>query len=270
MVTQRINNLPIWNLQCHYYSLITGALERAGAGVPMALTSRPLEDHAGLEKAASTSRATRADVRSRIVELGVVPTLRTTSEEDALFAAEALVECGIPVIEISATFPGFLQVIYRLRTEFPDIAVGAGSLFDAKMGRRCLDAGASFLTSDGFVPDVADLGIEEAAAVFPGALTPTEIVAAWKSGPEFIKVIPCDAMGGANYIRSLKTTFPQVRFIASGGVTQQNVADFIKAGATAVAIGKDLIPAEAIRLRQSHRIQEMGRRFLTSIDAARC
>jgi 2-dehydro-3-deoxyphosphogluconate aldolase/(4S)-4-hydroxy-2-oxoglutarate aldolase len=241
----------------------------------MALTSRSLIDpdqnRAGLEdfSRAVTTRV-REDVRSRIADIGVVPILRTTSEDDAVFAAAALIESGISVIELSSTFPGFLQVMYRLQDEFPDLAVGVGSLFDAKTGRRCLDAGAKFLSTDGFVPDVVDLGIEEGAVVFPGALTPTEIIAAWKTGAEFVKVIPCDAMGGANYIRSLKTIFPQVRFIASGGVNQQNVLDFIKAGATAVAAGKDLIPVEAIRLRQSHRIQELGRRFLTSIDSARC
>lgn len=241
----------------------------------MALTSRPLidpdQDRVGLEdfSRAATTRV-REDVRSRIADVGVVPVLRTTSEDDALFAAAALVEMGISVVELSATFPGFIQIMYRLQDEFPDLAVGVGSLFDAKTGRRCLDAGAKFLSSDGFVPDVVDLGIEEGAVVFPGALTPTEIIAAWKTGAEFVKVTPCDAMGGANYVRSLKTIFPQVRFIASGGVNQQNVLEFIKAGATAVAAGKELIPVEAIRLRQTHRIQELGRRFLTSIDSARC
>ena len=189
---------------------------------------------------------------------------RLASEEDALFAAGVLIESGIPIIEISATFPGFLELIDRISCQFPTIIVGAGNLFDARSARRSVEAGAQFLTSDGFVSDVVELAIEQEVVVFPGALTPTEVTAVWKTGAEFVKVTPCDALGGDNYIRSLKTLFPQVHFIASGGVNQNNIFNFIKAGATAVAVGKDLIPGEAIRLRQAHRIHELARRFLTS------
>jgi 2-dehydro-3-deoxyphosphogluconate aldolase / (4S)-4-hydroxy-2-oxoglutarate aldolase len=239
----------------------------------MALTSRPLaadlRHDLNLEILPPVI-SERELVRSRIMDVGVVPVLRTTSEEDALFATGALMESGIPIVEISATFPGFLQLIDRLSQEFPGLTVGAGSLFDSKMARRCLDAGAKFLTSDGFVSEVVEFAIAEEVAVFPGALTPTEIIAAWKTGAEFVRVTPCDAMGGPSYIRSLKVLFPQVRFIASGGVDQHNVQDFIKAGASALSAGKDLVPSEAVRLRQTHRIQELARRFLTSIDTARC
>jgi 2-dehydro-3-deoxyphosphogluconate aldolase / (4S)-4-hydroxy-2-oxoglutarate aldolase len=239
----------------------------------MALTSRPLADDLNDDlnrEVLSPLALERELVRSRIMDIGVVPVLRTNSEDDALFAAGALIESGIPIVEISATFPGFLQLIYRLCHEFPGLTVGAGSLFDSKTARRCLDAGAKFLTSDGFVSDVVEFAIEQEVVVLPGALTPTEIIAAWKTGAEFVRVTPCNAMGGPSYVRSLKVIFPQVRFIASGGVHQHNVLDFIKAGASAVASGKDLIPPEAVRLRQAHRIQELARRFLTSIDTARC
>jgi 2-dehydro-3-deoxyphosphogluconate aldolase/(4S)-4-hydroxy-2-oxoglutarate aldolase len=234
----------------------------------MALTTKPLIDDLHLELLAPVTPA-RELVRSRIMDVGVIPVLRTNSEEDALFATGALIEAGIPVVEISATFPGFLQLIYRLCQEFPDLTVGVGSLFDSKMARRCLDAGAQFLTTDGFVREVVDFAVEEEVAVFPGALTPTEIIGAWKTGAEFVKITPCDAMGGPSYVRSLKVIFPQVRFIASGGVQQQNLLEYIKAGASAVSAGKDLIPFEAIRLRQTHRIQELARRFLTSVDSGR-
>jgi 2-dehydro-3-deoxyphosphogluconate aldolase / (4S)-4-hydroxy-2-oxoglutarate aldolase len=234
----------------------------------MAVTGRPLADDRSFESLLPTT--IRRDVRSRIAEIGVVPSIRTTSEEDALFAAGALIDSGIPIVEISATFPGFLELIYRLSRQFPAVIVGAGNLFDAGSARRCVDAGAQFLTSDGFVSDVVELAIEQDVVVFPGALTPTEITAVWKTGAEFVKVTPCDALGGDTYIRSLKTLFPQVHFIASGGVNQNNIFNFVKAGATAVAVSKDLIPGEAIRLRQAHRIHELARRFLASIDRARC
>ena len=234
----------------------------------MALTSRPLADDGSFENLLPTT--IRRDIRSRIAEIGVIPSIRTTSEQDALFAAAVLIESGIPIVEISATFPGFLEIIDRISSQFPGLIVGAGNLFDARSARRCVEAGAQFLTSDGFVSEVVELAIEQEVVVFPGALTPTEVTAVWKTGAEFVKVTPCDALGGDNYIRSLKALFPQVHFIASGGVNQNNIFNFIKAGATAVAVGKDLLPGEAIRLRQAQRIHELARRFLTSIDSARC
>lgn len=212
---------------------------------------------------------TKQSVRSLIAEIGIIPVIRSTSEDDTLFAAEALVESGIPILEISSTFPGFLQLIYRVSSRFPETLVGAGSLFDLKSARRCLDAGAKFLASDGLVSEVVQFASDRDVVVFSGALTPTEIIAAWKAGSDFVKVTPCDAMGGDSYIRSLKTIFPQVHFIASGGVTQNNALNFFNAGATAISVSKDLLPNEAVRLRQSHRIQELARRFLNCVDAVR-
>jgi 2-dehydro-3-deoxyphosphogluconate aldolase/(4S)-4-hydroxy-2-oxoglutarate aldolase len=113
------------------------------------------------------------------------------------------------------------------------------------------------------------MAAKEEIVVFPGALTPTEIIAAWKAGSDFVKVVPCDAMGGPSYIRSLKTALPQVRLIAAGGVNRLTAFNYIAAGATALGLGKELIPREAIRLRQSQRIQELARRFLTSVGDGR-
>ncbi len=235
---------------------------------PVATTTRQFAADVDFEVFAPKT-VTKQDLRSRIADIGIIPAVRMTSEDDALFAAEALVESGIPIMEVSATFPGFLQIIDRLCHQFPDMIVGAGSLFDLKTARQCLAAGARFLSSDGSVLDVMEFASLGDTVVVPGALTPTEIIAAWKSGVDFVKVTPCDAMGGENYIRSLKTLFPQVHFVASGGVNQNNALGFMKAGATALGVGKDLLPAEAIRLRQAQRIQELARRFLTSIDSAR-
>jgi 2-dehydro-3-deoxyphosphogluconate aldolase / (4S)-4-hydroxy-2-oxoglutarate aldolase len=237
-------------------------------GVRLAYSTKTLIDESNLEVFAPPAIA-KESVRLRIAETGIIPVLRTTSEEDALFAAEALVQSGIAILEISATFPGFLHVIGCVADQFPDILVGAGSLFDLKMARRCVDAGAKFLTSDGLVHEIVEFAAARDVVVFPGALTPTEIIEAWKAGVDFVRITPCDAMGGDAYIHSLKTLFPQVHFVASGGVVQNNALSFIKAGATAISVSKELLPAEAIYLRQSQRISELARRFLTSIDTAR-
>ncbi len=105
--------------------------------------------------------------------------------------------------------------------------------------------------------------------VFPGALTPSEVMAAWKAGADFVKVFPCSHVGGAAYIKTLKAPLPQVRLIASGGVNQQNVAEFILSGAVAVGVGGHLIPKKAVQLRQPHRIHELARRFVGEVVAAR-
>ena len=105
--------------------------------------------------------------------------------------------------------------------------------------------------------------------VLPGALTPTEVTRAWKSGADFVKVFPCALVGGENYIRALKAPFPTLPLIAAGGVNQQNAASFILAGASALGIGGELIPKEAIRLRQADRIFTLAHRFVKFVQTAR-
>jgi 2-dehydro-3-deoxyphosphogluconate aldolase / (4S)-4-hydroxy-2-oxoglutarate aldolase len=234
----------------------------------MAQTMGQVFNRIDLENSAAVT-LTKEIVRRRITDIGVIPAVRVASEEDALFVGEALAEGGIPVVEICVTFPGAFHVISHLVEQLPNMIVGAGSVLSADMARRCQDEGATFLTTDGFVPEVVEFAIREEIVVFPGALTPTEVIAAWKAGSDFVKVVPCDALGGHNYIRSLKTALPQVKLIAAGGVNQRTALNFITAGATALGVGRDLIPAEAIRLRQAPRIQELARRFLSAVESGR-
>jgi 2-dehydro-3-deoxyphosphogluconate aldolase/(4S)-4-hydroxy-2-oxoglutarate aldolase len=211
---------------------------------------------------------TRKQVNARIEKIGVVPALRLGSAEDAFFVADALAEAGVPIIEISAAEPSALDVMSRLVRRAAGIIVGAGSIFDTDTARRCLEAGVKFLSSDIFVPQVVEVAAKENAAVITGALTPTEVMAAWTAGSDFVKVTPCDANGHA-YIRSLKIMMPQVRLIAAGGINQLTALAFIKAGATAMAVGDELVAPDAVWLRQRGRIQEMARRFRDSVNAAR-
>jgi 2-dehydro-3-deoxyphosphogluconate aldolase / (4S)-4-hydroxy-2-oxoglutarate aldolase len=212
---------------------------------------------------------TREEVRARIEQIGIVPAIRVGSAVDALFAAEAVAVNGIPIVEVTMTVPGALEVISELARHSPSIIAGAGSILDAETALRCVDAGASFLTSTGLDLDMVRLALEQQTVVFPGALTPTEIMSAWKAGPDFVKVFPCASAGGPAYIRALRGPFPHVPMIASGGVNQQTAADFIHAGAVALGIGSELIPHEAIRRRQEHWIGELARRFLVMVKEAR-
>ena len=212
---------------------------------------------------------TRSEVRARIEEVGILPAIRVSSSADALFAAEAVYQCGIPLAEITMTTPGAIEVISRLAKDVPEMIVGAGTVLDEDTARRCLDAGAKFLTSTGLVLEVVEFALKNDVVVFPGALTPTEVIAAWRAGSDFVKVFPCSANGGHSYIRALKIPFPQIPMIASGGVNQLTAVDFILAGAAALGVGAELIPSEALRVRNERQIRELARRFLGMVKEAR-
>ena len=208
-------------------------------------------------------------VRGRIEEIGIIPAVRVSSTEDALFAAEAVSRGGIPIVEVTLTVPEAHKVISHLVQNAPEVIVGAGGVSDVETARRCLDAGAKFLTSDGLDPETVNFAVKEGAVMIPGTLTPSEVMIAWKMGPDFVKVVPCAQVGGDSYIRALKAMFPNVPLIAAGGVNQQTASSFILAGAIALGIGAELIPREAIRMRQPDRIAELARRFTGFVSSAR-
>jgi 2-dehydro-3-deoxyphosphogluconate aldolase/(4S)-4-hydroxy-2-oxoglutarate aldolase len=212
---------------------------------------------------------TREEVRTQIEQAGIIPAIRVPSAEDALFAAEAVSSGGIPIIELTMTVPGAIEVISELVRHSPKTIVGAGTVLDTDTARRCVDAGVQFLTSTGLDLSIVEFAQERDLVVIPGALTPTEVIMAWKAGSDFIKIFPCSQIGGAGYIRALKAPFPHVPLIASGGVNQQTALDFILVGAAALGIGADLIPHEAIERRQADWIQELARRFVRIVKEAR-
>jgi len=211
----------------------------------------------------------KQDVRRRIEEVGIIPSVRVSSTEDAMFAAEAVSRGGIPIVEVAMTVPEAHRVISHLVKNAPDMMVGAGSIVDVEMAQRCLDAGARFLTSDGLDAETVKFALREDVVIIPGTLTPTDVLTAWKLGPDFVKVVPCGHVGGDSYIRDLKRMFPSVPMIAAGGVNQSTASKFILAGAVALGIGAELIPREAIRIRQPDRIAELARRFTGFVNDAR-
>ena len=211
----------------------------------------------------------RKEVRNKIEEIGILPSVRVSSRDLAQFAAETVYSAGIPIVEITMTTPGALELINDLARRFPDLAVGAGTILDDDMARQCVDAGARFLTSPGFVPEVVAYARKVDVVVFPGALTPTEVIAAWKAGSDFVKIFPTGHIGGTQYLRALKVPLPQIPLIATGGVNQLTASDFILAGATAIGVGGELLPREALHLHQTDRIHELASRFLTMVKDAR-
>jgi 2-dehydro-3-deoxyphosphogluconate aldolase/(4S)-4-hydroxy-2-oxoglutarate aldolase len=211
----------------------------------------------------------RKEVRDQIEKIGILLSVRVSSRDLAQFAAETVYSAGIPIVEITMTTPGALELINDLARRFPDLAVGAGTILDDDMARQCVDAGARFLTSPGFVPEVVAYARKVDVVVFPGALTPTEVIAAWKAGSDFVKIFPTGHIGGTQYLRALKVPLPQIPLIATGGVNQLTASDFILAGATAIGVGGELLPREALHLHQTDRIHELASRFLTMVKDAR-
>ena len=211
----------------------------------------------------------RNEVSALIKNLGILPAVRVSSSNDAHFAVEAITQGGIPIVEITLTMPGAVELISHLVHQHPKVIVGAGTVLDVETAHRCVDAGASFLTSPGFDLEIVKYAAKEDIAVLPGVLTATEVIAAWKAGSDFVKVFPCAQVGADKYIKALHTSLPQIPLLAAGGVNQQTAVSFILSGAVAIGVGTELIPTEAIEKRQSRRIQELAHRFRGFVKEAR-
>jgi 2-dehydro-3-deoxyphosphogluconate aldolase/(4S)-4-hydroxy-2-oxoglutarate aldolase len=207
--------------------------------------------------------------RTQIEEIGIVPCIRVTKTEDAIFAAEAVACGGIPILEIAAPDHQAVKVLAEVVRRVPHVLAGAGSVPDAEIVRACVDAGAQFVSSDGLDADMLAFALQQDVVVIPGTLTPSDVLAAWKLSPDFVKVVPCGHLGGDSYIRSLKEMFPMVPMIAAGGVDQRTAFDLIRAGAVALEIAGELVPRDAIRHRQSDQIIELARRYLQFVGNAR-
>ncbi|HEY0377975.1 MAG TPA: bifunctional 4-hydroxy-2-oxoglutarate aldolase/2-dehydro-3-deoxy-phosphogluconate aldolase [Pyrinomonadaceae bacterium] len=212
----------------------------------------------------------KREVLRRIGEVGLVPVVRAASADEALAVAEAVRAGGVPVIEITLTVPGAVGVISEVVKRYGDeVLVGAGTVLDPETARACLLAGAQFIVSPSFNPGTIEMCRRYGVAVCPGALTPTEIVAAWAAGADVVKVFPCGAVGGAKYLRALKGPLPQIDLIPTGGVSLATAADFIEAGAFALGVGTDLVDTQAVRAGQAHKVTEAARSYLELVRGAR-
>lgn len=211
----------------------------------------------------------KSEVCSLIHDVRIIPAVRVATAEEAHFAAEAVTSGGIPIVEITLTVAGAVELISHLVRYHPNVVVGAGTVLDTETAAKCVDAGASFLTSPALNVKLVEFARKKEITVLPGALTPTEVITAWEAGSDFVKVFPCVDIGGEKYIKALKTSLPQVPLIAAGGVNQQTAMNYILAGATAIGVGSELIPVEAIERRQAKRIRELALRFAGFVKEAR-
>jgi 2-dehydro-3-deoxyphosphogluconate aldolase / (4S)-4-hydroxy-2-oxoglutarate aldolase len=212
----------------------------------------------------------KQELCKRVEEVGLVPVIRTSSAEDARFAVEDVAQGGIPIIELTMTVPGAIKVIREVVRQVPEVIIGAGTVLDVETARACIDAGAQFVSTPALDIPTVDLVVKNPdILMIAGALTPTEILAAWKTGSDLIKVFPCSLVGADNYIRTLRRPFPDIPLMPGGGVTQQNAAHYLLAGAAALSVGKELIPRESMLLHKPDRIRELTRRFAGIVKSTR-
>jgi len=207
---------------------------------------------------------TKDQVRQQILEVGIVPVIRASSSQKAIAAAEAVLEGGISVVEITMTVPRAKEAIAEL-SKNRHLIVGAGTVLNAEAARQCFDAGAHFLVSPGFDLETVKLAKSEGYLMMAGALTPTEVIAAWNAGSDFIKIFPCSAVGGASYIRALKGPLPQIPMIPTGGVNLKTAADFLAAGSAAVGVGGELILSSALESNNMSAITDLARQYVAII-----
>lgn len=213
---------------------------------------------------------TREQVRARVLEVGIVPVVRATSAKQAISAAVAVAAGGITIVEVTMTVPGALDAISQLiKTLGNEVIVGAGTVLDAQAARQCFDAGAEFLVSPGL-----DLGTIKAAQdagklIMAGALTPTEVISAWKAGADFVKVFPASAVGGPAYLKALRGPLPQIPLVPTGGVNLNTAADFLRAGASALGVGGELVLAAALKSGETGQITVLARQYLEIVQQVR-
>lgn len=213
---------------------------------------------------------TREQVLEQIREVGLVPVLRAPSAEVAIAAAAAIEAGGVPVLEVTMTVPCAIDVIRAVvATSEGRVLVGAGTVLDPETARACILAGAQFIVSPSLNLKTIELCRRYAVPVIPGALTPTEVVAAWEAGADVVKVFPCSAVGGPKYLAALKGPLPQIHLIPTGGVSLANAADFLAAGAFALGVGGDLVDSSALAKGKPEVVAENARKYVAAVRQAR-
>ncbi len=197
----------------------------------------------------------------------VVAIIRTDSADGLLDCAKALAAGGLTAIELTMTTPGALKMLERASAEMPDFLFGLGTVLDAETARAGILAGARFVVTPALRPEVITCCHRYSIPIFSGALTPTEIIAAWEAGSDAVKIFPAEFFG-PNYIKSVKAPFPQIEFVPTGGVTPETIGAFLNAGAMATAAGSALVDGKALKEKNWAAITARAAQFAAAVKAA--
>jgi 2-dehydro-3-deoxyphosphogluconate aldolase / (4S)-4-hydroxy-2-oxoglutarate aldolase len=208
----------------------------------------------------------KREMLNRMIAEGLIPVVRVSSAQEAVDVADALKEGGLSFIEITMSVRGAIDAIKELTQRYRDeIIMGAGTVLDPETGRAALLAGAQFIISPTLNLDLIELAHRYSAIVIPGTATPTEILTAWNAGADMVKVFPAVQLGGPEYVKAIRAPLPQILLVPTGGVNLQNAGAFIKAGATALGVGGELVDKKAVKEKKFNVITENTRAFLKAI-----
>lgn len=212
----------------------------------------------------------RDETMTLLEQVGLIPVLRADSVQTGHALVDAMMAGGITVVEVTMTVPGAITLLRELKQRHGSrLLLGSGSVTDAAQAAATIDAGAEFVVSPSLHPDVIAKTKAMGKISIPGALTPTEVITAWRAGADYVKIFPCSAMGGASYLKALRGPFPELKLIPTGGVTLQTAADFLKAGARALGVGTDLVNTTAIAEGKPEIVTKAARAYLETIRAVR-
>jgi 2-dehydro-3-deoxyphosphogluconate aldolase/(4S)-4-hydroxy-2-oxoglutarate aldolase len=208
---------------------------------------------------------------AQIIErVGLIPVLRAKNPKQAHAVVEAMIAGGVTVVEVTMTCPDACGILNALRREYGSkLLLGSGTVTTAKEAEETIEAGAEFVVSPSLHAEVIAATKVAGKLSIPGALTPTEVITAYRAGADYVKIFPCSAMGGASYLKSLLAPFPFLKLIPTGGVTLQTAESFIKAGARALGVGSDLVNLSAIDEGKPEMITEAARAYLHVVTKVR-
>lgn len=211
----------------------------------------------------------RQRILEQILESGIVAVIRTSDAGKCVRVIEAIREGGVEVAEVTMTVPGALDVIREASTSLgTGIPLGVGSVLDGDTVRRAVDAGASYIVSPVFKPEVVRAAHELDVPVMPGAFTPTEILAAYEAGADVVKVFPADVLGMA-FFKGVLAPMPFLKLMPTGGVTLDNAGEWLRVGAVAVGVGGALLDKAAIADGRYDVLTENARRLRSSLESGR-
>lgn len=212
---------------------------------------------------------TKFEQMQRIESSGIVAIIRANSSNELIKTAEAINNGGVDVIEITMTTPGALNVITEVSNQLGDeVLIGVGSVLDAETARVAMLAGAEFVVSPVAKKDVIDTCNRYGKVVIPGAFTPTEILYAWETGADYVKVFPSSGVG-PSYIKDIKAPLPQIPLIPTGGINIENAGDFIKAGSAALGVGSALVSNTIIESGDFKRLTQRARDLVSAVNSSR-
>jgi 2-dehydro-3-deoxyphosphogluconate aldolase/(4S)-4-hydroxy-2-oxoglutarate aldolase len=205
-----------------------------------------------------------------IERIGLIPVLRANSLSQGHAVVKAMIAGGVNVVEVTMTVPGAVHLLKELKREYGgDLLLGSGTVTTAEQAQATIDAGAEFVISPSLHPEVIATTKKNGKISCPGALTPTEAIAAWNAGADYVKIFPCSAVGGAPYLKALLAPFPHLKLIPTGGVTVKTAASFIEAGARALGVGSDLVNLAAVDAGKPETITETARAYLKVLAEVR-